>query len=330
VKLHALALLACAVPAVAVADPLLVTPSYVPRVHPPRHGAEPLDNSGGNAGYFYVAFGQESPMFGAGAKITQAQPEVSTADFHSLAEISVESDDGKQIIEIGWTVDTAVNSGSVEPHLFAFHWINGEGTCYNGCGWVQVSATHSPGMEVPADKALHSFQIEHRADARWWLTYDGDDMGYYPDTEWGGTYTEAGFTQWFGEVAAGSETDPCTQMGDGMSGSSSASAKYDSIYTIGAGSAQVPANVAETAETLPEAYAAGSVTGNSFRFGGFGIANPGCQYFVDLPPDDPAPTGGDVDTTGSAGGGCCDAGGAPGGSALLIGLVGLALWRRRR
>lgn len=326
---------ACAWPVVAAGDPMRVVPSYVPRVHPPGPGARAVTPADDGADYYYVAFGEETPMAGAGAMITQDEPLVSTQDFHSLAEISVEDGSGQQIVEIGWNVDPGVNPGSVDTHLFSFHWIDGVGTCYNACGWVQVSATHSPGMLVPADKQPHSFQIEHRDDARWWLTYDGDDMGYYPDTEWQGRYTEAGFTQWFGEVAAGSETAPCTEMGDGMAGSSSPiAAKYAGIYTIGSGSARVAGAVGQTAVTLPAAYTPGDVSGSGFRFGGFGIAGQSCQYDTDPPPDGPPVDDLPLVDAGNAemgsGGGCCDTRGGGGGSALVAGALAAAVLRARR
>ncbi len=334
-RARALALAAMLAPASALAEPavppLQVTPRYVPREHPPFHlpGAQPQADS---SGYFYVAFLQEKVMAGAGASMVQAEPKVSTVDYHSLAEIAVESDDNKQIIEIGWNIDPGVNAADTAPHLFAFHWIDGVGTCYNGCGWVQVSATHMPGMAVEPGPTPHTFQIEHRADARWWLTYDGDDMGYYPDTEWTGRYTHGDFTQWFGEVAAGSEPMPCTEMGTGMFGSSAGAASYADVYTIGSGSAQLPAELQQGTVTLPTAYAPGQSSATGFSFGGPGVPAVSCVYYGTSPsPDDLPPVGADgtVGTT-SEGGGCCEAGGGDAGLAVFgLGVVALALRRRR-
>ena len=312
------------------APPLQVTPRYVPREHPPFHlpGAQPQADS---VGYFYVAFLQDTVMAGAGASIVQAEPKVSTTDYHSLAEIAVESADNKQIIEIGWNIDPGVNGADAAPHLFSFHWIDGVGTCYNGCGWVQVSATHMPGMAVEPGPTPHTFQIEHRADARWWLTYDGDDMGYYPDTEWTGRYTHGDFTQWFGEVAAGSEPMPCTEMGTGVFGSAAGAASYANVYTIGSGSEHIPAALQQATVTLPTAYAPGQRSATGFSFGGPGVPATSCAYYgTPSIPDNPVPIGADTTVVTTTGGGCCEAGGGANGALLGAGVVMLALRRQRR
>ena len=330
---RALAVAVAIAPTIAFADPapapLAVTPSYAPRGHPPFHlpGAQPAADS---FGYFYVAFFQELVMAGAGASMVQAEPKVATIDYHSLAEIAVESSDNKQIIEIGWTVDPGVNAADTAPHLFSFHWIDGVPTCYNGCGWVQVSATHMPGMAVEPGPTPHTFQIEHRADARWWLTYDGDDMGYYPDTEWQGRYTHGDFTQWFGEVAAGTEPMPCTQMGTGVFGSAAGAASYADVYTVGSGSEHLPAQLQQATVTLPTAYGPGQASATGFSFGGPGVPAASCVYDGAAVADDPV--GADATVVmmpDEAGGGCCEAdGGGAGGALVGAGLVGLALRRR--
>ena len=328
------AALVAGAPASASAEPrpLEVTPSYVPRAHPPGPGRTPADSFG----YFYVAFGEVATMTGAGAALTLAQPRVSTVDYHSLAEIAVESTAGRQLIEIGWNIDPGVNTGDVAPHLFSYHWIDGAGTCYNGCGWVQVSATHAPGMPVAVDAAPHVFQIEHRADARWWLTYDGDDLGYYPDTEWSGGYTAGGFTQWFGEVAAGAEASPCTEMGNAKRGTEPDSDSFSGIYIFDAAGTQAPAAVHMTSLTDAAAYAQGRVTTSSFGFGGPGTPAPSCAYYGDVIADGLAvdagasPDAARPAETGDSGG-CCDTSGGGGGSSVLLGAAVLGFaWRRRR
>lgn len=50
----------------------------------------------------------------------------------------VQSEDGRHIVEVGWTVDRELN-GDAQPHLFVYHWVDGQATCYNGCGFVQYS-----------------------------------------------------------------------------------------------------------------------------------------------------------------------------------------------
>src|SRR5262249_29468221 len=144
----------------------------------------------------------------------------------SLAEIAVESSDGQQIVEIGWTVDAMVN-GDLQPHLFTFHWVDGRPTCYNACGWVQVSPDKMPGMRVVPGEA-HRYEIRRIHDY-WWLCYDGEAMGYSPQSEWRGQFTAVMLAQWFGEVAAGAAA-PCTQMGNGRFGIDASSAAYSDLH----------------------------------------------------------------------------------------------------
>lgn len=63
---------------------------------------------------------------GAAVSITQNQPKVAAEDYHSLAELAVESTDQNQIVEIGWIVAQDVNGDSL-THLFVYHWVNGNG-----------------------------------------------------------------------------------------------------------------------------------------------------------------------------------------------------------
>lgn len=49
-------------------------------------------------------------------------PTVTANDNHSLAELAVESADGKQIIEIGWRI---YRPDGPTPRLFIYHWVNG-------------------------------------------------------------------------------------------------------------------------------------------------------------------------------------------------------------
>lgn len=86
-------------------------------------------------------------------------PVVAAADYHSLAELAVESSDGKQIIEIGWRVYRPQDQ---TPRLFIYHWVNGVGTCYNaGCGFVSNSSTVTPGMALTPSSTPVQFAIEY-------------------------------------------------------------------------------------------------------------------------------------------------------------------------
>ena len=85
--------------------------------------------------FHYAAFRQFGVEFvGTSAYLSPATPLVPEGDFHSLAEVSAQSADLQQIVEVGWTVDRLVNGDSL-PRIFVFHWINGIPQCYNACGY---------------------------------------------------------------------------------------------------------------------------------------------------------------------------------------------------
>ena len=92
---------------------------------------------------------------------------MATGDFHSLAELAVLSSDGQQIVEVGWTVDRGLN-GDDDPHLFVFHWVDGVGTCYNGCGFVPITdgsnLGDAAGMTLPVSATdVQQFWIQHHS-----------------------------------------------------------------------------------------------------------------------------------------------------------------------
>nr|BBH85745.1 hypothetical protein KTC_04960 [Thermosporothrix sp. COM3] len=226
-----------------------------------------------SAGYHYVTGIQNVESLGTPADFTQHQPYLSSQDYHTLAEIAALNygPHGRQIVEIGWTVDRAVNNGDDKPHLFVFSWVNDQGNCYNGCGFVQVSNAHYPGMQLASDGSLHHYAIYHYQ-GNWWLNYDNDWIGYFPDSIWtskGEDFSKTTQLQWFGEVASGGGSH--TQMGNGIFGSQNGSARIQSMYVYTTANTAVTANVNVSAgETSCFDY--GWIQQpNAFRYGG-----PGC------------------------------------------------------
>ncbi len=328
---------------------------YAPKGKPPGMTDHTTASPGALADleYLYVEYFEDSGGYaaGGGGTVLQANPALGGADFHSLAEIAVLSDDSRQIVEIGWTVDRNVN-GDAHPHLFSFHWIDGEPTCYNGCGWVQVSPSRAPGMQVTAGER-HRYEIK-LINGDWWLFYDGEGLGYYPQSRWNGQFATAGFVDWFGEVAASSKS-PCTQMGNGKLGVDAGAASFEDLHLFDADGTLVVSAASLGTVTDPGLYDMGRTTPTSFGYGGPGAcctpspcsAIPAaCGQFVD--PACPRHTlscgqcgGGDMcngdhqcvprtdEPTGAQdSGGCCDTG-ASGTSPLLLGaLVMLRIARR--
>lgn len=54
---------------------------------------------------------------GAVGSFTQHRPYLAPGDYHSLAELAVQTADFRQTIEVGWTVDRGLDGDDL-PHLF--------------------------------------------------------------------------------------------------------------------------------------------------------------------------------------------------------------------
>src|SRR5437879_3386846 len=50
----------------------------------------------------------------------------------------------------------------------------------------------------------------------WWAWFDNQWLGYFPGSEWGGSYTRSAMIQWFGEIATDNGIPPGVQMGNGL------------------------------------------------------------------------------------------------------------------
>jgi hypothetical protein len=138
------------------------------------------------------------------------------AQGHTLDEISIQggANDGN-IVELGWIVSTDLY-GSPDPHIFVYHWINGTGTCYDGCDWQQFSNTYYPGQNIKAlkDHDIYIGYVFHQGN--WWAWFDGQWLGYFSETLWPNGYSKTSLIQWFGEVATTSTYAPQIQMGTGV------------------------------------------------------------------------------------------------------------------
>jgi hypothetical protein len=242
---------------------------------PAKAGGVSTDTPGSicyfGACYDYVA-GRQYAWYATGASVSlwRGRPRLDPAypDSHSLQELAVQSVDGLQIVEIGWTVDRGLN-GDLAPHLFIFHWVDGIPTCYNGCGFVQTSTKIVPGMELPSG-GFSAFRIEHVGD-RWQLSLDGTMFGYFPDSLWNAAFSQPLLIQTFGEVASLSPTSTCNDMGTGAYADSSASSAIANFALLGP--TVSPTNLFAPGfelVTTPEWYDIDSTTPTGFRLGGPG------------------------------------------------------------
>jgi hypothetical protein len=177
-------------------------------------------------------------------------------DFHTLQELAVTSHNGQNHVEVGYTKDPAVcgtSGGAAKSCLFVYRWTNGVPSCYNlaACGgFVEYAPTCSVAGNICAgdDIAPHfntqkRFQIQHSGTV-WWVAYDAKWIGYYPDSLWTGatppvTFTSGGLFQVFGEIAA-NVPKPCTDMGNGLQGSTDVNASRLGSTTL---TSTVPAGI---------------------------------------------------------------------------------------
>ena len=222
--------------------------------------AEPVTGTG-EVDYIYTVGKQAAKVDGVAALLTVAQPKVAAEDWHSLAEIAVQSADGQQVVEVGWTVDRNTN-GDDSTHLFVYHWIDGKPTCYNTCDFVPLAgASIAPGATLATD-VIKPFGIQYSGGS-WWIAYDSEWIGSIPDKVWTSGFTQGGLVQVFGEVAA-SSTKPCTQMGNGKTPDDTTAAKISSVTFVNG------PTVALTVSQTSTLYATTQTTDRTFRYGGPG------------------------------------------------------------
>lgn len=215
--------------------------------------------SASSSGYLYAGSDQFGSSDGAWTYMDVADPYLAPSDSHTLGELAVESTDGQQIVEVGWTVDRGLN-GDTQPHLFVYHWVNGQETCYNGCGYVATDFA-VPGMALATGK--REFGIEHM-NGRWYIGIDSKWIGYFPDSLWGNSYTKAGLVQAFGEVSVANPGFPCTDMGNGDYASNPSAASILLGYFNG------PGVSLSSYSTNPSFYSIRTVASDTIRYGGLG------------------------------------------------------------
>ncbi|WP_239175387.1 neprosin family prolyl endopeptidase [Actinoplanes cyaneus] len=233
-------------------------------VVPPEPSAEPSASSGGGddtVNFIYNVGSQAAVSDGAYVNLTINKPKLDQRDYHTLAELAVQSADGNQIVEIGWNVDRLVN-GDDDPHLFVYHWVNRQTSCYNGCGFVQFSKTVIAGDTLAVDQQKR-FGIQYYNDA-WWVAFDTEWVGYFPAKLWGDIeFTKTGLVQVFGEVAA-SSANPCTEMGNGKKSNDKTSARIGSVAYLNGPDPSV------TVRSTSDYYTVEQLSPRTFRYGGPG------------------------------------------------------------
>jgi hypothetical protein len=227
----------------------------------------------------YVCRAGTARSFAAGDEIDGAymttavqSPRFDATDNHSLAELSVAHNPNPgsgtandSIVEVGWRVAPRWY-GDQTPRLFVYYWANGLPVdCYNGqcAAYHSYSTTTTPGMTLTPGTSVQ-FMIEHYQ-GNWWLGYNGSWFGYFPDSTWSNAYTKANVMYAFGEVSS-PKSNPCSDMGNGNFGTSTAAASITNIGFYGG-----PSTLALSAFADYASYYNSQLTSsNSLRYGGPG------------------------------------------------------------
>lgn len=235
-------------------------------VVPPEPSSSATPSASASSGddtvnFLYNVGSQAAVSDGAYVNLTINKPKLDKKDYHTLAELAVQSADGNQIVEVGWNVDRVVN-GDDDPHLFVYHWVNRQTSCYNGCGFVQYSKTVIAGDTLAVDQQKR-FGIQYFNNA-WWVAYDTEWVGYFPAKLWGDvSFAKTGMVQVFGEVAASSPT-PCTEMGNGKSSDDVNSARIGSVAYLNGPDPSV------AVRSTSDLYTVNQLSLRTFRYGGPG------------------------------------------------------------
>jgi hypothetical protein len=246
--------------------------------------------------YHYAGGYQYVVADGAQVNCNIHDPYLNSKDAHTLCEIAVQSADGAQAVEFGWTKDATVcaayQAGSDGPCLFGFHWVNGvRASAYNS-GFVDYGVNPidlGDTMALTGAGQNARFTIQVGAND-WWLGLDpGDGTGAnyvasIPKTTWSSaspsvSFNQSGLIQVFGEVAAkdqtlGGDAYPCTDMGNGIEGkNTNSSAARLGTFSLINGASAASLSPTATTQSFPGKYYGEHVTGTTttMYYGGPGF-----------------------------------------------------------
>ena len=222
------------------------------------------------ADYYYAGAGQVVTAAGASVQMCAASPGTPSWDPHTLTELAVTLDpSGLNYIEIGWEASSA-EYGDLAPHLFVDRWNNGvPANCglfdNQSCGFVEVSTSLWPNMDVPIGITA-SYAVEHLGQ-QWNLYFDGQLLGYFPDSLWNDAYASTNYLQVFGEVATRPGVTPSIIMGNGLYGHDPGADRVTGYQLLGPGAA--PAAFQWASDSVAASYDI-VATQTSFAYGGPG------------------------------------------------------------
>jgi hypothetical protein len=169
--------------------------------------------------YYYANAAERTVADGGGMTLEIELPVVvnnGSDGNHSIGEIAVEGP-GSSLndVEMGFNVSPD-QYGDDKVHLFVYHWIDGNETCYDTCAWNQYSSIYYPTMDISAFVGQSVYLGWVHGQGAWWAWFNDQWLGYISDSEWSGNFTQTALIQWYGEVAESNGVPPLTQMGNGQ------------------------------------------------------------------------------------------------------------------
>lgn len=198
-------------------------------------GTAPVEQYG--ADYYYAVEGaglaesEKVSAFGGEASEQEEYVDPAVEVGHSITQLWALSERGNpqnfSDVEVG-TITSALYNGGAST-LFVYHFDEGQATCYNGCGFVQLSDRVGRVVGYPASQGASLLTVgsgvrydvyRSATSGNWYVAIDGEVVGYFPPSAWSRrapvflTNLEAG-----GEVATRSPNlTPATTMGNGVFG----------------------------------------------------------------------------------------------------------------
>lgn len=207
----------------------------------PHSSGDPCDGQSYYGSCFYYGTASEQVVADGGGMTLQVEdPTVTGGDGnHSIGEIAVM---GTGSVGAGATLDDVEMGFSVSPsqwgdnapHLFVYHWDDGNQTCYNSCNWNQQSNTYYPGMDLTplVGKFVYIGWVQYRQ--AWWGWFNDQWLGYIDNSAFQTPFTKTAQIQWYGEVASNNGIPPLVQMGNGQFPSQTTAAGMTTLCYVNA------------------------------------------------------------------------------------------------
>ncbi len=186
--------------------------------------------------YDYAGASVHTSNLGGTVSFPVERPTLAWNGYHTLMEMAVfnrtPAGIDEDTAEIGWIITPSKPGKPPVPHLFIYHFVNTEGTCYNDCGFVSTSQKIKPGMALRPGTDVTWTVREIRGN--WTFFFDGIKFGYIPESAYKGTFNRASDVEVYGEIAGAGVRPGCSQMGTGLFGTQSGAAKVGGFSLFGA------------------------------------------------------------------------------------------------